>query len=48
MISDFILPYSQLNLASLIFEQKKTIWETRLINIEAIEIFKYGKNNDGY
>ena len=48
MPSEFLLPYGQLNLASLISEEREAIHETELLEEEAIEILKYGKNNDGY
>ena len=48
MVSKFILPYGQLNLAFLISEKRKTVYRTRLLEEEAVEIFEYGKNNDGY
>ena len=48
MISKFILPYGRLNLASLTFEERETIQETGLLEEEAVEIFEYRKNNDGY
>lgn len=49
MTSEFYLPYGWLNLASLTPEKrKKVIQQTGLQKIEAVEIFEYGKNNDGY
>lgn len=48
MVSEFIFPYSRLNLASLTSEERKTIWKTGLLEEEVVEIFKYEKNNDGY
>ena len=48
MVSEFILPYGRLNLASLTSEERETIRGTRLLEEEAVEIFEYGKNNDGY
>ena len=48
MVSEFILPYGRLNLASLISEERETIWGTGLLEEEAVEIFEYEKNNDHY
>ena len=49
MVSKFILPYRRLNLASLISEKREeVIQQTRLTTTKAVEIFEYGKNNDGY
>ncbi len=48
MVSEFILPYGRLNLASLTSEERETIRRTGLLEEEAVEIFEYGKNNDGY
>ena len=49
MISDFLLPFSRLNLASLSFEKKKNVEENySLLETEFVEVFKYRKNNDGY
>ena len=48
IVSKFILPYSRLNLTSLTSEERETIQGTGLLEEEAVEIFKYGKNNDGY
>ena len=49
MTSDFISPYRQLNLNFLTLERREEIAQTtRLLEIEAVEIFEYGKNNDEY
>lgn len=49
MTSEFILPFGQLNLASLSPEKREEIvQETELIETEAVEVFEYGKNNDRY
>lgn len=49
MASEFILPFGRLNLASLTPEKRnEVIAQTGLTETEAIEIFEYGKNNDGY
>ncbi len=49
MTSEFLFPYGQLNLASLIPEKREeVIQQTGLQEIEAVEIFKYRKNNDSY
>lgn len=49
MTSEFLFLYKRLNLASLILEKKEeVIQQTGLQEIEAVKIFEYGKNNDGY
>ena len=49
MTSDFLLPYAQLNFNSLTQEKKEEIARTTgLLETEAVKIFEYGKNNDGY
>ena len=49
MTSEFHLPYGQLNLASLTPEKREeVIQQTGSQEIEAVEIFEYGKNKDGY
>lgn len=49
MVLDFILTLGHLNLASLTFEQRENVLKkTGLTNMEEIDIFKYGKNNDAY
>lgn len=46
MASEFIFPFGRLNLASLTPEKRyQIIKETGLVEIEAVEIFKYEKNN---
>ena len=49
MVSEFILPFGRLNLASLTPEKMQEVMEkTSLMHTEAVEVFEYGKNNDGY
>ena len=49
MTSEFILPFGRLNLAFLSPKRREEIvQETGLIETEAVEVFEYGKNNDGY
>ena len=49
MTSEFLLPYGRLNLASLTLEKREeVIQQIGLQEIEAVEIFEYEKNNDGY
>ena len=48
MTCEFLLPYGRLNLASPTSEKREVIHETGLLEEEAVEIFEYGKNNDGY
>lgn len=49
MTSEFLLSYKWLNLVSLTpKKRKKVIQQTELQEIEAVEIFEYGKNNDSY
>lgn len=49
MTSEFILPFGRLNLASLTPEKKaEVVAQSGLTETEAVEIFEYGKNNDGY
>ncbi len=49
MISGFLFPFGQLNLASLSPEKKdKVVEKYGLVSIKALEIFKYEKNNYGY
>ena len=46
---DFILPYRRLNLNSFTQERRKKLAQTiRLLETEAVEIFEYEKNNNGY
>lgn len=47
MIFEFFFSFNQLNLFFLTFERKEQIKEEiKLVKIEVVEIFKYGKNND--
>lgn len=49
MTSEFFLPFGRLNLAFLGPEKRdQVIQETGLVHTEAVEIFEYGKNNNGY
>ncbi len=49
MTLEFLLPFGWLNLASLNPEKSdKVVEKYRLVSIEAVEIFEYGKNNNGY
>ena len=49
MTPDFLLFFGQLNLASLSSEKrKKVVKKCGLLETEAVEVFKYRKNNDGY
>ena len=49
MTSEFLLPFGRLNLASLSPEKRDEVVEKcGLVSTEAMEIFEYGKNNDGY
>ena len=49
MTLEFLLPFSQLNLASLSPEKRdKVVEKCGLVSTKAVEIFEYGKNNDGY
>lgn len=49
MVSDFLLPFEQLNLLSLSEGKKKgVIDKTGLSVIEAVELFEYEKTNEGY
>lgn len=49
MVSEFILLFGRLNLASLAPEKREEVFSrTGLIYTEAVEIFEYEKNNDGY
>ena len=49
MILEFLLPFGRLNLASLSPEKRDEVVEKcRFVSTEAVEIFEYGKNNDGY
>ena len=49
MTSNFLLSFGWLNLASLCSEKKKEVIEKcGLLEMEAVEIFKYRKKNNGY
>lgn len=49
MISDFLLFFGRLNLASLFSKKKKEIVEKYgLLEIGAVEVFEYRKNNNRY
>ena len=47
MVSDFLLPWSRLNLASLLHEKQKELAELG-IPFEAATYFEYGKMEKGY
>ena len=49
MTSDFLLLFGRLNLASLSSEKRKDVVEKcGLLEMEAVKVFEYRKNNDGY
>jgi hypothetical protein len=49
MVSEFLLPFSRLNLATLSTEeQEDLVTHCGLAATEAVEIFEFGKNNQGY
>ena len=49
MVSDFLLPFSRLNLFCLSEKkQDQVVKRYGLSNKEAVEILEYGKNNEGY
>lgn len=49
MVSDFLLPFSRLNLFRLLEEEQDQLVERYgLSSKEAVEILKYGKNNEGH
>ena len=49
MVSDFLLPFGRLNLSLLSEEKKKEVIDkTGLSVTEAVELFEYGKTNEGY
>lgn len=49
MTSEFILPFGRLNLVFLTPEKKEeVVMQSGLTETEAVEILKYGKNNEGY
>lgn len=49
MVSEFLLLFDRLNFLLLSEKkQKEVIEKTRLIILEAVELFEYEKNNEGY
>lgn len=49
MVSEFLLPFGRLNLSSLSeLSQRELIDKFGLTQTEAVEIFEFGKNNQGY
>lgn len=49
MVSEFLLPFGRLKLLSLSEDKQQEIRQrTGLTVIEAVELFKYGKNNGEY
>lgn len=49
MVSEFLLPFGCLNLSSLSQQKRdEIVLKTGLALTEAVEIFKYGKNHEGY
>lgn len=46
MTLDFLLSYRRLNLNSFTLKKREEIVQTGLLEIEAVEIFEYRKNND--
>lgn len=49
MTSEFLLRFGSLNLALLSpVKREKVVERCGLLTTEAVEIFEYGKNNDGY
>ena len=49
MTLEFLLPFGRLNLASLSPEKRDEVVEKcELVSTEAVEIFEYGENNNGY
>lgn len=49
MTSEFILPFGWLNLPFLSNERREEIVQEKgLIKTKPVEVFEYGKNNDGY
>ena len=49
MTSVFLLSFNRLNLVSLSSKKKKKVEKKySLLETEAVEMFEYGKNNDGY
>lgn len=49
MVLEFILPFGRLILAALTPEKRqKVMKKTGLMHTRAVEVFKYGKNNNDY
>lgn len=49
MVSEFLLPFKRLNFSHLTLPSQTELMETYgLTTTEAVEIFEFGKNNDGY
>lgn len=49
MTSDFLLLFGLLNQTFLSSQKrKKCVEKYNLLEIEVVEMFEYGKNNDGY
>lgn len=49
MTSEFLLPFSQLNLVFLsLYKRDKLVKSYKLVFIKVMKIFKYEKNNDRY
>lgn len=49
MVSEFLLPFGRLNLSSLSQEKRDKVRTTIGLTItEAVELFEYGKNHEGY
>ena len=49
MTSDFLLSFGQLNLASSSSEKRKEVVEKcDMLETEAVEVFEYRKNKNGY
>lgn len=48
MFSGFLLLFGQFNQAFLSFKKKEVIGKFDFLEIKAIKVFKYGKNNNEY
>lgn len=48
MVSEFIFFYVWLNLAFFIFEKRKIVFRTGLLEEKTVENFEYRKNNNSY
>lgn len=49
MVLEFIFPFRRLSLVLLTFEKTQEVIEkTSLMHTEAVKVFEYGKNNNGY